>query len=177
MAANVSHNMTACFLHLWLPCGQHVCTCCVVMMSSGCKHCRFSNHSDCKSWVAVAELPAAPDILLHHAVPTRSCRVAWLLEELNLPYKTQLVDFPTETRSAGYRQCNVAGMCVPRSLPQQLALHSCSAHCAGCSFGVSTCRSWFAYVCSTRADCFCSCVHLPGLTSFVAEQDSVHGGR
>ena len=29
-----------------------------------------------------------------------------------MPYKTRPVDFPTETRSAEYRQCNIAGMCA-----------------------------------------------------------------
>ena len=62
----------------------------------------------------------APIILLHHAVPTRSCRVAWLLEELDIPYKVRLVDFPTETMSDEYRKINIAGMCghsytVPRA--------------------------------------------------------------
>ncbi len=61
---------------------------------------------------SLAGSDTAPAILLHHAVPTRSCRVAWLLEELDIPYKTRPVDFPTETRSAEYRQCNVAGMCA-----------------------------------------------------------------
>lgn len=58
----------------------------------------------------------APGILLHHAVPTRSCRVAWLLEELQMPYETRPVDFPTETRSPDYRQFNIAGMCACASL-------------------------------------------------------------
>ena len=70
---------------------------------------------------AVAALTAAPAILLHHAVPTRSCRVAWLLEELDVPYKTRPVDFPTETRSPEYRQCNIAGMCASVG-----ATHICS---------------------------------------------------
>jgi hypothetical protein len=33
------------------------------------------------------------DITIYHAVPTRSCRVLWLLEELGVPYNTVAVDF------------------------------------------------------------------------------------
>ena len=52
----------------------------------------------------------APSIVLHHAIPTRSCRIAWLLEELGMPYKLRPVDFPKELWTDEYKQANPTGM-------------------------------------------------------------------
>ena len=52
----------------------------------------------------------SPNIVLHHAIPTRSCRVAWLLEELEVPYKLRPVDFPKELWTDEYKKQNPNGM-------------------------------------------------------------------
>ena len=48
----------------------------------------------------------APNIVLHHAIPTRSCRVAWLLEELGVPYTLRPVEFPTGLWTDEYKEEN-----------------------------------------------------------------------
>jgi glutathione S-transferase len=52
----------------------------------------------------------SPNIVLHHAIPTRSCRVAWLLEELEVPYKLRPVDFPKELWTEEYKKENPTAM-------------------------------------------------------------------
>ena len=54
----------------------------------------------------------APNIVLHHAIPTRSCRVAWLLEELGVPYTLRPVDFPKELWTDEYKKSNPTCLCV-----------------------------------------------------------------
>ena len=56
---------------------------------------------------------AAADITVYHAVPTRSCRILWLLEELGVPYKTITVNFPTELTTPQYLAMNPMGTCGP----------------------------------------------------------------
>ena len=55
---------------------------------------------------------STPSIMLYHAVPTRSCRVAWLLEELNVPYQTTAVEFPAELSTPAYLAKNPLGTCA-----------------------------------------------------------------
>jgi glutathione S-transferase len=56
---------------------------------------------------------AADEITVFHAVPTRSCRVVWLLEELALKYKTIPVDFPNELFTPEFLKVNPMGTCAP----------------------------------------------------------------
>ena len=60
---------------------------------------------------------AAEEITVFHAVPTRSCRVVWLMEELGLKYKTIPVDFPKELFTEEFLKVNPMGTCVPAICP------------------------------------------------------------
>ena len=60
---------------------------------------------------------AASDIIIFHAVPTRSCRIVWLLEELGVPYTLRAVDFPAGLTMPEYLAINPMGTCAPCQLP------------------------------------------------------------
>ena len=60
---------------------------------------------------------SSTNIVLYHAVPTRSCRVAWLLEELGVPYTIKAVDFPAELSTPEFLAKNPIGTCVICCLP------------------------------------------------------------
>ncbi len=55
---------------------------------------------------------ATSDIIVYHAVPTRSCRIVWLLEELGVPYTLRAVSFPDELAAPEYLAINPMGTCA-----------------------------------------------------------------
>jgi len=65
---------------------------------------RFRPAVQCRRIHASAAM--TPNIVLHHAIPTRSCRVAWLLEELGVPYTLRPVEFPTGLWTDEYKEEN-----------------------------------------------------------------------
>ena len=75
---------------------------------------------------------AAGEITVYHAVPTRSCRVVWLLEELGVPYTVRAVDWPTELTTPEFLALQPMGTCAPIALllllmSGSLQLISCEA--------------------------------------------------
>ncbi|RUR32666.1 glutathione S-transferase family protein [Vreelandella nanhaiensis] len=48
-------------------------------------------------------------IILHHCMSARSFRPLWMLEELGLPYKLKMHDFPPRLREKDYLQVNNLG--------------------------------------------------------------------
>ena len=57
-------------------------------------------------------MDVSANITIYHAVPTRSCRIVWLLEELGVPFKTVAVNFPTELISPEYIALNPMETCA-----------------------------------------------------------------
>ncbi len=52
---------------------------------------------------------AQQELTVYHAAPTRSSRVVWLLEELKVPYKAILVDFPKQLFTPEFLEINPMG--------------------------------------------------------------------
>ena len=59
-------------------------------------------------------MAAASDIIVYHAVPTRSCRIVWLLEELGVPYTLRAVSFLDGLTTPDYLAVNPMGTCASR---------------------------------------------------------------